>query len=190
MAHGGDANGDGIEELILGAPADQLPGDPGRIVIVDLGGQTLYEIDGWEPGGHLGMAVAGGFDLTADQIPDIIVGAPGEAGQPGRVYLIEGQRLFLMAVPHDISPVSPRVNFTSRRGQPGLPVLLVLTQVNGTPLFQSLLPAGLFDSTGTWQRGGTIPAPPPPGSVVEFRILSLDASGHTILSNGAQIEFP
>jgi hypothetical protein len=105
----GDVNGDGLDDLIIGAPAASGPGNgrggAGETYVI-FGGFSFTSIDlaitkadltifGDDVGDHLGLALATG-DLNADGIGDLIVGAsagdgPGNSrDNAGDVYVIFG----------------------------------------------------------------------------------------------------
>jgi hypothetical protein len=112
----GDFNGDGVEDVIVGAP-NANPGamdNAGAAYVIygqktpDLANVDLarikttqdargMEIDGGDPVDGAGIAVSGGRDLNFDQISDVIVGAPGVPDGDGlqgagAAYEIWGQR--------------------------------------------------------------------------------------------------
>jgi hypothetical protein len=96
----GDANGDGLADLLLGEPymAARCQDDagsamvvygrsrPGRLRLSSLGGAG-YRADGASPGDAAGAAVAWAGDLDGDGRSDLLVGAPG-AARHGRAYLV------------------------------------------------------------------------------------------------------
>jgi len=83
-----DIDGDGLDEIGVGAPEEGLggvvhliePGDPSATAVVLAGAQ---------PGGRFGAAVVGGADLDGDGLADLVVGAPHAAGLGG-LYLFSG----------------------------------------------------------------------------------------------------
>ena len=98
IAPAGDFNGDGAQDLIVGAPgggvAHVVFGGDGIAGGV-LGGLGAGEITiSGEPGGAFGQAVAAAGDVNDDGIDDVIVGDPDIAGangaDAGRAYVIYG----------------------------------------------------------------------------------------------------
>ncbi len=95
----GDLNGDGVEELIVGAPGEDgssgavfiFPGSP----IVARGITTGYFITQGnarqinEAGDEFGAALAAGV-LNEDDFEELVVGAPGEDGSSGAVFVFPG----------------------------------------------------------------------------------------------------
>jgi hypothetical protein len=109
LAGGGDVDGDGIPEVLVGAPGFDGAGgiDCGCAYLMSgATGFPLALLDGESSGDGRGFAVAGGGDVDADGYADYVVGAPfrdlggvdlgvaeifapGGTGTPGRVYYLE-----------------------------------------------------------------------------------------------------
>ncbi len=100
-----DMNGDGIGEVLVGAPqaTDVLPGAPGRAYVVfgkgDVTPVSLASVLGGsgagfamlgQAGDHVGMSVAGLPDLDDDGMPEVLVGSETAAGGAGRAYVVHG----------------------------------------------------------------------------------------------------
>ncbi|MBX3478947.1 MAG: FG-GAP repeat protein [Caulobacter sp.] len=109
VAGAGDVNGDGIDDLIIGASgADPDGGGSGAAYIVfgkntavdgdfaadiatsSLTGTTGFQISGTQGGDSLGYWVAGGGDFNGDGIDDMVVGALQADNYRGAAYVIFG----------------------------------------------------------------------------------------------------
>ena len=101
----GDVNGNGIDDIIIGAPGVDTPGtDPAGVAYVIFGNQSLPpsldllssspdvtivgEKRKWDY--NLGIAIASG-DVDGDNVKDIILGFRGANSSAGKVYLILGK---------------------------------------------------------------------------------------------------
>ncbi len=99
VASAGDVDGDGIGDLVVGAP-DAGASDAGAAYLVygsvsgtlDLGAAE-GTFTGTARNEAVGSAVAGGWDLDGDALPDLLVGAPaastGGSGS-GSAYVVSG----------------------------------------------------------------------------------------------------
>lgn len=87
LANAGDLDGDHVSDIIVGAP-----GEAKVHVFSGKTGALLYSIA--SPKTELltsfGAVVAGGQDFSKDKKPDIVVGAPLQAGNRGAVYVYNG----------------------------------------------------------------------------------------------------
>lgn len=93
----GDANGDGHDDLLLGAWQHRSAAPSGGRLHVYSGrdGSLLRRITGKVPGETLGFDAAGVGDVTGDGIPDYLVtSAYSQVNgfQSGRVYILAGER--------------------------------------------------------------------------------------------------
>ncbi len=113
VALGGDLDGDGVRDLYLGAPGSDVPGLPfsqpnaGAVFVFStLTGSVLTRVDSPNPAFigvfALGMALA---DTDGDAVRELLVGAPGENGRDGRLYVYE-QNLTTAVVTIDVEPTS------------------------------------------------------------------------------------
>jgi hypothetical protein len=118
VASAGDLNGDGFDDVVVGAPHYDAPTAEGEIddcgaIYVYYGTEDgLSETYGWMvigevPGGALGSSVAGVGDVNGDGYDDLLVGAPladGVFDTEGLAYLYLG------------SPGAPRMAWSQRGG--------------------------------------------------------------------------
>jgi len=99
IASGGDINGDGKSDILIGAPG--LGGTGGVHVVRGpvigvrtLPGVAVLTMTGPSLGSEAGLSVAGGVNLVAGAEPDIVVGAPfadpGQRRDAGEVFVIAG----------------------------------------------------------------------------------------------------
>jgi hypothetical protein len=104
----GDINGDGFEDLIIGAPeADPNGTNSGAAYVIfgratfsatfnlsSLNGVNGFRIDGERAGDHFGRSVSAAGDFNGDLFPDLIIGAPAadiHGSNSGAAYLIFGR---------------------------------------------------------------------------------------------------
>ena len=122
-----DVDGDGTQDLVLGAPeTEYLIGPVGAVYVVfgtnglgsaiDLSDSTTvmeFHFFGENPGDQLGASVACA-DLNKDDVGDLIVGAPGA----GRVYAVFGGLDLQMrsVMPGTTGETSPDVTWVSAAG--------------------------------------------------------------------------
>ncbi len=87
----GDINGDGHDDLAVGADGHDAGGaDAGRVYIISGidGATVLWTIDGADAGDRFGNSAADAGDVTGDGFDDLIVGAPAAGpSNRGRAYL-------------------------------------------------------------------------------------------------------
>ena len=132
---GVDTDGDGVGDVVAGAPA--LNGETGRVVGVHgpIGRTTYAEedldftIDGTATGGWFGVGLAAGGDLDDDGEPALVVGAPqaddGARTSAGAVYLFDGLR----SGAHDADDAS--ITLTGTKGSQLLGYGVVTADVDG-----------------------------------------------------------
>lgn len=79
----GDADGDGFDDLAVGAPFDDDAGtDAGRVwVFSGADGSVLHVLDGDAPGAAFGAVLDGVGDVDQDGSSDLVVGAPFDDDQ-------------------------------------------------------------------------------------------------------------
>jgi Ca2+-binding RTX toxin-like protein len=131
VSQAGDVNGDGFDDVIIGA-AGASPGsragagaayvvfgsDAGfdaSLTLADLDGTNGFRLSGVDAGDAMGSSVAGAGDINGDGIDDIIVGAPlGESGSrqsTGETYVVFGSTSAFSA-DFDLSTLNGTNGFT------------------------------------------------------------------------------
>ena len=92
VSNAGDVNGDGLDDLIVGANGDDPNGDgsgASYVVFGKSGGTTVelsdveagtggFVINGGSAGDQSGFSVSNAGDINGDGLNDLIVGAPGD----------------------------------------------------------------------------------------------------------------
>jgi FG-GAP repeat protein len=93
VANAGDIDGDGIDDLILGAPkapSGNLIRSGSAFVISGADQSVLYRWNGTLDRASFGQSVAAAGDVNLDGYGDLIVGAPAE-GRYGKAYVYSGK---------------------------------------------------------------------------------------------------
>ncbi|HQW42085.1 MAG TPA: FG-GAP-like repeat-containing protein [Flavobacteriales bacterium] len=96
VATAGDVNGDGYSDIIVGMPAydNGANTDAGRVMVfhgsaTGFSGTPAWTMNGTMANARFGHSVSTAGDVNGDGISDIIIGAPGHAGQ-GAVFVYHG----------------------------------------------------------------------------------------------------
>ncbi len=78
VAASGDIDGDGVPDIVVGAPGADFNGpNTGRVFVYSgADGSEIFSVDGNSNGGRLGASVSGALDTNGDGLDDIVAGAP------------------------------------------------------------------------------------------------------------------
>ena len=103
VAGAGDINGDGIDDLTIGAPGSfglyeagayvvfgSAAGFAASIDLASLDDATGFRLDGIADHDYTGRSVAGAGDVNGDGIDDLVIGAPGATYDAGESYVVFG----------------------------------------------------------------------------------------------------
>ena len=86
----GDIDGDGKPDHAASNPIHSVPGANSSEVDAYSGatGSVIWSFVSTVPGGQAGISLARIADVDVDGVPDLLVGAPGANGVPGRVFVL------------------------------------------------------------------------------------------------------
>jgi Ca2+-binding RTX toxin-like protein len=130
----GDINGDGIDDLIIGAPyADPSGNDSGESYIVfgrdqgfaaslnlsNLNGSNGFVLNGMAAGDRSGHSVSGAGDINGDGVDDLLISAV-YAGSNGRSYSGESYVVFGRRSPPQISIIATDADAAEASTDPGI----------------------------------------------------------------------
>jgi hypothetical protein len=108
VSRAGDVNGDGIDDLLIGAHwanggsgatyvvfgRDTVVGPdfPAVVDLSTLDGSSGFALNSARSGEESGWSVSGAGDVNADGIADLLIGAPAYSGSSGETYVVYGRR--------------------------------------------------------------------------------------------------
>jgi Ca2+-binding RTX toxin-like protein len=133
VSRAGDINGDGVDDLLVGAPGSQAnktyvvfgskTGFNTTFNLADINGSNGFIIQGKIAGDQLGYSVSNAGDVNQDGVDDILVGAPaatsGDRVDAGESYVVFGKTGGNFGTTLDVSNLNGTNGFTIRGANPG-----------------------------------------------------------------------
>lgn len=206
VASAGDVNGDGIPDVLIGAPdfRDRGAGPGSAFVIFGTRGgpgapidtrhlvaSQGYGIRGVRAGDRVGTSVASAGDVNGDGAPDALIGAPGAdpgARNAGAAYVVFGRR----------SPASPELRLADLSPQDGFRIdgpakdaqfgssVASAGDVNGDGLPDLLIGSDGFDasSTAVIFDGPQVTSPLPTANLQPTQGYKIRGAGHSVAPAG------
>ncbi len=172
VSSAGDVNGDGIDDIIIGAfePDQNTKYNTGRSYVVfgsdqgfsnplgleNLNGSNGFVINGAEHNDSSGMSVASAGDFNNDGVGDLLIGAPDASTGIGSVYIIWGNREEQFPSPFELSDINGVnglvIHGEEVQGKLGFYVSSA-SDVNGDGINDMIISSPKSDGNGTVDSG-------------------------------------
>jgi hypothetical protein len=186
---GFDADGDGVHDYLVGAPAWFDPAGSASL-FSGRTGERLYRFVDRDADSFMGWSVAGLGDLDGDGRDECIVGSPYHllpgTKKFGAALVYRGNDLWLDAYPKSVAAGATET--VAMHGAPsGNPVALFVVAFGGSPAFQ-LAALGAASSLEAFDVSGTVPVGLSGGEWT-LRAYALDANGKLMVSADEVLAF-
>ena len=150
VAGAGDVDGDGLPEVVIGAPGANLQGNPsaGALYLLSTAdGRFLWRIDGLAEQDGLGSVVSSVDDMDGDRIRDVLASAPGSdpggRANAGTAYVFSAAGAALIW----------KFDGVSAGDELGETGLSDAGDIDGDGVGDVILGAGRADPGGLWSAG-------------------------------------
>ena len=154
VSDAGDTNGDGVRDLLLGAPR-AAAGLPGMAILYSgANRRPLWTWTGEATGDSFGLALSSAGDVDRDGLSDLLVGAY-RLNSDGKAYVFSGNDLLLES-PNDVVTDDDLLFLETRGGIPGASVKLFVVNANGLPFFINVA-SWILDGNGEWIFASSVP---------------------------------
>lgn len=112
VSGGKDLTGDGVPDILIGAPHSDGPNtalDSGLVILFNPATSTSKKIYSSVLGEHFGTSVSVGDDYDGDGVADVVVGAPdfqnGTGYRIGRAVVLSGARIAALQQPYEMRSI-------------------------------------------------------------------------------------
>ena len=198
----GDVNGDGLDDLIIGASLTDGPSgydsgasyvvfgktDGSTVELSDIGGSDNdgFVLNGVTANDYSGRSVSGAGDVNGDGLDDIIIGASGVNGNRGASYVVFGKTnndiVQLSAIEDNADDAGFIIKGVDADDRSGYSVSGA-GDINGDGLDDILIGADQADPNGNDSGASYLVFGKSDGSAVELSLVELGINGFVI--NGA-----
>jgi hypothetical protein len=162
VAGAGDVNGDGFDDILIGADENDGGGDRAGKAYLVLGEATGWSMDSLlsgadasfiaeDAGDHAGGAVASAGDVDRDGLDEILIGATWRGQWQGETYLIQGREAGWAL---DTNLATADASFVGEDTYDYAGFILASGDVNGDG-YSDLLISAAYDSDGASYAGQT-----------------------------------